>query len=185
MNILEPNETIILESRRHWFILALRLLPLLPFIFIPFLILALVDTAPLQNESLHFVQMSGNTPSFAIFILFSWLLFVWITGFIIWTDYFLDILVVTNKRIINVEQKALFSREIASLRLDKIQDITIDISGILATFLSFGNIRIQTAGEQEEFLIRYIQNPEALKSIILKEHGRVLEELREVRIAKD
>lgn len=181
MNILEPNETIILESRRHWFILALRLLPLLPFVFIPFLALALVDTAPLQG----LVQMNANTPSFAIFILFSWLLFVWIAGFIIWTDYFLDILVVTNKRIINVEQKALFSREIASLRLDKIQDITIDISGILATFLLFGNIRIQTAGEQEEFLMHYIQNPEALKSVILREHDRVLEELREVRIAKD
>lgn len=183
MIALESNEIIILRGRRHWFILALRLLPLVPFIFIPLLIFGIASTLPSQTDSL--IKMSGNGATFAIFILFSWFLFVWIGAFIIWTDYFLDVLVVTNKRIINIEQKALFSREIASLRLDKIQDITIDISGILATFLSFGNMRIQTAGEQEEFLIRFIQNPEVLKNIILKEHNRVVEELREVRIAKD
>lgn len=180
---LEPHEAIILHGRRHWFILALRLLPLIPFILVPLVIFGIFGTVPLQTDSL--IEMSGNGASFAVFILFSWFLFVWIGAFIIWTDYFLDVLVVTSKRIINIEQKALFSREIASLRLDKIQDITIDINGILATFLSFGNIRIQTAGEQEEFLIRFIQDPEALKSVILKEHDRVTEELREVRIAKD
>lgn len=180
---LEPNETIILSGRRHWFILALRLLPLIPFIFVPLVIFGILGTVPLQIDSL--VEMSGNGASFAVFILFSWFLFVWIGGFIIWTDYFLDVLIVTNKRIINIEQKGLFSRETASLRLDKIQDITIDINGILATFLLFGNIRIQTAGEQEEFMIRYIKNPESLKSAILKEHNRVVEELREVRITKD
>jgi uncharacterized membrane protein YdbT with pleckstrin-like domain len=183
MIALEQNETILLRGRRHWFILALRLLPLIPFVLIPLVVFGILGTIPLQIDSL--VEVSGNGSSFAVFILFSWFLFVWIGGFIIWTDYFLDVLVVTDKRIINIEQKGLFSRETASLRLDKIQDITIDINGILATFLSFGNIRIQTAGEQEEFMIRYIKNPESLKSAILKEHNRVVEELREVRIAKD
>lgn len=183
MIALEPNEVIVLQGRRHWFVLTLRLLPLIPFVLIPLLIFGIAGAIPTQTDTL--VKMSGNGSSFAVFVLFSWFLFVWIGAFIIWTDYFLDILVVTNKRIINIEQKALFSREIASLRLDKIQDVTIDINGILATFLSFGNIRIQTAGEQEEFLIRFIQNPESLKSIILKEHDRIVEELREVHIAKD
>lgn len=180
---LEPNETIILRGRRHWFILVLRLLPLIPFILVPLLFTGILEMTPLETDPL--VNMTGNGTSFGVFILFSWFLFVWIGGFVIWTDYFLDVLLVTNKRIINIEQKGLFSRETASLRLDKIQDITIDISGILATFLSFGNIRVQTAGEQEEFMIRFIRDPESLKAIILKEHNRVVEELREVRIAKE
>lgn len=180
MIALEQNETIILRGRRHWFILALRLLPLVPFIIIPIVLFGIAGTIPLQIDSL--VEISGNGASFAVFILFSWFLFLWIGAFIIWTDYFLDVLIVTNRRIINIEQKGLFSREISSLRLDKIQDITIDISGILATFLSFGNMRIQTAGEQEEFLIRFIQNPESLKKTIQREHDRVAEQLREVRI---
>lgn len=180
---LEPDETIVLRGRRHWFVLALRLLPLIPFVIIPLIVFALLHAMTADTGS--FIKIGGNESAFAVFIIFSWFLLVWIGAFIIWTDYFLDVLVITDKRIINIEQKALFSREIASLRLDKIQDITIDISGILATFLSFGNMRIQTAGEQEEFLIRFIQNPESLKKTILREHNRVVEELREVRIAKD
>lgn len=212
---LEQNEKIVLRTRRHWFALLVRLLPIVPFILIPIILFVLAETThidlntftppvensvypsePLRTENFVRVETSNpasteNPPapsskvSMGLMFLFSWFLLMWIGAFIIWTDYFLDVLIVTNKRIINIEQKALFSREIASLRLDKIQDITIDINGVLATFLSFGNIRIQTAGEQEEFLVRFIKNPESLKSTILKEHDRVSEELREVRIAKD
>lgn len=183
MMILESNEKIVVTARRHWFVLFLRLLSLLPFIFIPLLLFIVLGAAPTQESGLFL--MKGSAASFAVFLLFSWFLFVWIGAFIVWTDYYLDVLIVTDKRIINIEQKALFSRETASLRLDKIQDITINVSGILATFLSFGNIRIQTAGEQEEFMIHFIRDPEALKTAILKEHDRVVEQLREVRIAKD
>ncbi|MBI2120418.1 MAG: PH domain-containing protein [Parcubacteria group bacterium] len=183
MIALEPNEKIIVSARRHWFVLFLRLLPLIPFIFVPLLLFTVLMVIPIAPDAL--IEIGGNGVAFAVFLLFSWFLFVWIGAFVVWTDYYLDVLIVTDKRIINTEQKALFSREIASLRLDKIQDITIDISGILATFMSFGNIRIQTAGEQEEFAIHFVKNPEALKQAILKEHNRVVEQLREVRIAKD
>lgn len=207
MLVLEQNEKVVLTVRKHWFALIARLLPLVPFIFIPILLFIFVETVDVDlgnftpsieipssesitSESVPDINITpanrdSHQISFGVLALFSWLLLVWISAFIIWTDYFLDVLIVTNKRIINIEQKALFSREISSLRLDKIQDITIDISGILATFLSFGNIRIQTAGEQEEFMIRFIRDPEMLKSAILKEHDRVVEALREVRIAKE
>lgn len=207
MLVLEPNENIVLIVRKHWFALFLRLFPLIPFIFIPLLLFVFVETVhvdissftpsmhiyapesgvgtPSANITISPIQRTSRQISLGIIALFSWFLLVWISAFIIWTDYFLDVLVITNKRIINVEQKALFSREIASLRLEKIQDVTIDISGILATFLSFGNMRIQTAGEQEEFKIPFIRDPEFVKNMILKEHNRVAEELREVRIAKD
>jgi hypothetical protein len=204
---LEQNEKIVLIVRKHWFALITRLFPLIPFIFIPIILFIFVETVhvdlgnftpsleistyesiPPENVPDISVTPINEDPrqiSLGIIALFSWFLLVWISAFIIWTDYFLDVLIVTDKRIINIEQKGLFARETASLRLDKIQDITIDISGILATFLSFGNIRIQTAGEQEEFMIRFIRNPEMLKNSILKEHDRVVEALREVRIAKE
>lgn len=182
MITLEPNESIVLQVRRHWFSLFLRLLPLVLCAVIPIFLFGFVQTLLFKGGG--FGNENAGELSFSVFLLFSWILFVWIGAFVVWTDYFLDVLVVTNKRIINTEQKALFSREISSLRLDKIQDVTIDISGILATFLLFGNIRIQTAGEQEEFMIRFIKDPESLKNTILKEHDRVIEELREVRIVK-
>lgn len=182
-SLLDTNEKIIAIARRHSFVLFLRLLTLIPFLLIPIVLFGIIVAAPVPST--EFFTIEGNGVSFGILLLFSSFLFVWIGAFIVWTDYYLDVLIITDKRIINIEQKALFSRETASLRLDKIQDITININGILATFFSFGNIRIQTAGEQEEFMIHFIRDPESLKQTILKEHDRVVERLREVRIAKE
>lgn len=99
-----------------------------------------------------------------------------------WTDFYLDVLVVTDHRIINIEQKALFARETSSLHLDKIQDVSVEVFGILATFLSFGNLKIQTAGEMEEFIIKGIKDPDAIKQTILEQHEKAMIKLRTVRI---
>ena len=41
-----------------------------------------------------------------------------------WLDYYLDIWVITDERIVNIEQKGLFSREISTQQLYRIQDVT-------------------------------------------------------------
>jgi len=186
---LEHNEKIITTARRHWFVLAAKLLPLIPLALIPVAVIVIVEvlgeTAPgsVLTFSETFFKLGGGGTAFVIFLLFSWFLLLWIGAFIIWTDYYLDALVITDHRVINIEQKGLFSRETSSLHLDKIQDVTIDISGILPTFLSFGNMRIQTAGEMEEFVIHSIREPEKLKSIILEAHEKAEAKNRVVTIA--
>ncbi|MFA5831714.1 MAG: PH domain-containing protein [Candidatus Paceibacterota bacterium] len=188
---LEQNEQVLLTSRRHWFTLFVRLFPLLLFAIVPIVIIAALQVlGSIAENSLtaggkNFFPLSGSMPALIIFLLFSWLLCVWIGAFIIWTDYYLDVLIVTDHRIINVEQKALFSREIASLHLDKIQDVTIDINGVLATFLIFGDLRIQTAGEVEEFVIRNVKDPTTIKNVILEQHEKAMKKLRVVRIEKN
>jgi len=185
---LEQNEQILLTARRHWFTLFLRLIPLLFFAIVPILIIVVLQIVggiaenSLTSGGQNLFAQGGSLPALIIFLLFSWLLCIWIAIFTVWTDYYLDILLVTDHRIINVEQKALFSREIASLHLDKIQDVTIDINGFLATFLLFGNLRIQTAGEVEEFVIRGIKDPTTIKNTILEQHEKAMAKLRVVRI---
>jgi uncharacterized membrane protein YdbT with pleckstrin-like domain len=93
---------------------------------------------------------------------------VWLYSFMIWIDYYFDIWVITSERIINVEQKGLFSREVSELRYSKIQDVTMEVNGFLPTVLNYGDIRVQTAGEEEEFLFRTISDPYTIKGIIMK-----------------
>jgi uncharacterized membrane protein YdbT with pleckstrin-like domain len=187
---LEQNEKIITTARRHWFVLLARLVPFVLLAIIPVFLIIVVEIMgaaypdSIITVSQAFFKHSGSGSAFVIFLLFSWLLFLWVGAFVTWTDYFLDVLVITDHRVINIEQKGLFSRETSSLHLDKIQDVTIDVSGILPTFLSFGNMRVQTAGEMEEFSIHAIRNPEKLKAIILEAHEKAEAKNREVTIAK-
>ena len=85
-----------------------------------------------------------------------------------WTNYYLDVLIVTNKRIIDIEQFGLFSRDQASLPIKNVQDIKVKVVGLIPELLKFGNLDIQTAGEAKEFEIRDLRDPEKVKNIINK-----------------
>ncbi len=157
---LQPGEKIITSVRKHWFIVLRTLVVFVILILIPpatltFLPPVIADFNPeLVGTLVNF--------SFSLYIM-ALLLFL----FLFWMDYYLDIWIITDKRLIAIEQKGLFHREIAEIPLPHVQDITIEISGIVETFLKFGTIRIQTAGERE-FTIDNIPRLYEIKDIILK-----------------
>jgi hypothetical protein len=87
----------------------------------------------------------------------------------IWTDHYLDIWVITSRRIININQVNLFRRQTASFQLERLQDITVEVSGIIETLLDFGTINAVTAsGIHEEFRARHLPKPQQIKSLILQ-----------------
>jgi hypothetical protein len=53
------------------------------------------------------------------------------------------------------------------MRIDKIQDATIESHGFLAHFFDFGNIHLQTAGAQKEFIITHVRDAVGVKNAIL------------------
>lgn len=173
---LDPGEKIVLKVRRHKFSLFLECLFLVVFIILPPLVYILGGTVD------YSFRLPGNTFFLFMFLYSSALLFAWILFFVIWTNYYLDVLIVTDKRIIDVEQKGFFHRELSTLRLDKIQDITVTVSGILATFLDFGTMRIQTAGESTEFVMRDVPEPNRVKSIIYELHSKQAEAPQSVKV---
>lgn len=105
--------------------------------------------------------------SLPLFLASVWTLLLWAKFFAIWTDYYLDVWIVTDRRIVNIDQKGLFHREVSTLRMERIQDVTLEIEGIIATVLGFGDVLVQTAGETGEFVIKGVNNPEHIKRKIL------------------
>ena len=97
----------------------------------------------------------------------AWLLITWMTLFNIWNNYYLDVWTITNKRLIAIDQKGYFTRTTASFRLDRLQDTSIAVRGIIATLLDFGELEMQTAGEERNFKAYGLPHPGDLKSLIL------------------
>ncbi len=97
-----------------------------------------------------------------------WILFIWISFFISWTNYTLDIWILTNERLIDVEQLGLFSRRESALDLEKVQDITIETNGILNTIIKSGSVIVQTAGTERDFVIKNMMHPEMVKDLVTK-----------------
>ena len=93
---------------------------------------------------------------------------------VIWTffmtrfvDYYLDFWIVTNDKILNVEQNGLFSRTVSELELARVQDVTSEIKGIIPTIFNFGNVYIQTAGEVEHFIFEQVPHPDEIRKQII------------------
>jgi len=89
--------------------------------------------------------------------------FLWIILFMGWSDYYLDIWIITNERLLDVEQKGLFHRIVSELDLKRVQDITSNVSGAIPTFFEFGDIDIQTAAEMNKFKMKSIPHPVTIR----------------------
>ena len=159
---IQPGEKVVLEVRRHWYVLIIETLFLSLFFISPFITLciALFGGIPISPEAF----------ALWIFVSSGWFLLGWVLFFVIWTNYYLDVWIVTDRKIIDVEQHRLFSRDISEFGLDRIQNITIEVSGILPTMLHFGNIHVETAGESRKFIIKYVPHPDKVKDVIFKQH---------------
>lgn len=155
----DPSEHVICEKRRHWIYLVSKLLVVVLLAILPLIAVAvLMSSAQIETTDYMLTAFLGF---YSI-----WLLLLWISVFYIWTVFILDIWVVTDKQFIDIEQIGLFHREISTLSLDKVQDITVEVSGLLATWLDFGKVIVQTAGQEREFIIPGIRNPYDFKKQI-------------------
>jgi membrane protein YdbS with pleckstrin-like domain len=165
---LSTNENIILLQRRHKFLLVIRLLKTLGVGLIPFfvgLIFAAINITALNEPVYNFV--------FWYFASLCWLL-AWCWGLLIWLDWYLDIWIVTNQRIIDIQQRHLFSRQILSCTLDKIQNTTVTSAGPLATFFHYGNVNIKTADETSQILFWQVPFSTQTQNKILEAHQEYL-----------
>ncbi|OGI25045.1 MAG: hypothetical protein A3J76_02320 [Candidatus Moranbacteria bacterium RBG_13_45_13] len=165
------NEEVILFLRRHWFIFFMRLL-LIIFAVIGLAVIYVILNALNSNlNESEYYNLLFFGESLAT-------LFIWNFFFILWLDFYLDAWIVTNERIINIEQRGFFMRNVSELKLTKIQDVTSEIIGVIPTLLDYGNIHVQTAGEKERFSFQQIPNPNHVKNIIvhLQEKERRAEE---------
>ncbi|MCA9376172.1 MAG: PH domain-containing protein [Candidatus Doudnabacteria bacterium] len=94
--------------------------------------------------------------------------FVTLYFFVVWIDRYFDVWVITNERLIDVEQKSFFNRTTSELELDKIQDVTVEVKGVLPTLFHYGTIHVQTAAIQRNFSIQDIKYPYVVKDILIE-----------------
>jgi len=166
---VQPDEKVILKFRKHWFIFVKDSIGTILATFIPFIVYIFLTAT-------GYIPPTYESPSFVTFISALWLLIVWCALAVIWTDYYLDVWIVTDHRIVNMNQKGLFDRDTTTWRLDRVQEVTIGVKNILQTLLHYGSIEVQTSGPVDEYAVIYgIRDPEIIQQTITKEVDRFME----------
>ena len=168
----QPGEKVSLFLHRHWIYLAQ--------IALVFGLLTLVP-AGIALAAFNLRPALFADPVFgpiATLVISAYYLGVWLVTFFEYVDYELDIWVVTNERVIDIEQRGLFNRITSELHLANIQDVTSEVKGIMHTFLDYGDVFVQTAAEVDRFMFKGVPHPDKVKEAILalaeadkKRHG--------------
>jgi uncharacterized membrane protein YdbT with pleckstrin-like domain len=149
----QPGEKLVLFLRRHWIILVSRW-----FIFAGLALIPLGFYAFIYYNYFWILEHSFLYPMLLL-LASAYYLFIMLFFFNSFIDYYLDVWIVTDQRIINIEQRGMFNREIAEHDLDKIQDVSGLQKGFFQTLFSYGDVHVQTAGEIQRFIFRQVDNP--------------------------
>ena len=131
----------------------------LPFLVIPFIVAS--GVLPFS------VALSELIVSFASAL---WILIVWMAFAIIWTNYYLDLWIVTDRRVMSLDQISLFNRRVTTWRMDHIQEISVLVENPIQALLNYGTLEIETAGPSDEHAsIPGIPQPEKIRTVILQQ----------------
>jgi hypothetical protein len=161
---LEPGEDVLITVRKHWFVITMQLFSVALLFLIPFIALIVLAFLP---DAQDLFSAHAEYRIILTFGISGWMLCVLLLGFNVWTHYFLDLWLVTDRRIIVIDQRAFFSRKVSSFRLERLQDIEVEIIGIIPTFLDFGTLRAETASASEnDFTTSGLPHPRELQALI-------------------
>ena len=164
---LEPDEVILKTVRKHWFVIVAELIGVFILFLFPFFILFLIALFPNFLDTFH-IELRHYT-AIITFAISGWAVLTLMSGFMIWTHYYLDLWIITDRRIILIDQIRFFNRNVSIFRLERLQDIEFTVSGIIPTFLNFGTLKAQTAGHFESnFSSSGLPDPRGLQAIIQK-----------------
>lgn len=164
---LESDEEVLRIVRKHWFIITSELIGVAMFALVPIIMLLVGVELPklLGGVDLHAERYTAHIT----FAIAAWLLLSTLSAFVVWTHYYLDLWIITDRRIIAVEQIHFFNRSVAIFRLERLQDIEFSVKGLIQTFFNFGTLSAQTAGHNEaNFKSGGMPNPDELQAIIQK-----------------
>ena len=118
-------------------------------------------------KSNFIILSSGKGEIFFNIVISAFLILTALGLLIVWTMYYLNVQMVTNERIIDINQKSIIHHETTEFSLGKVQDVTTEINGVLANFFGYGNVFVQTAGTEQNFTFDHVASPHKIAKTVL------------------
>ncbi len=147
---LRPWEKLVAVIRRHWIILIMLKWYLLWFTLFNVLMFGV-----------FWFQLWISL----IMIVFWMFFLIWL--YIEWLNHELDIFIITDNRVIFVEQKSFLNRSKTECNLWQIQEVKSTTSWLLPNLLWYGGLRIVTAWSTDDLEMSFVPEPlEKVRTIL-------------------
>lgn len=153
------DEKILLFLRRHfitnlfWILISIALIlaPVLFFIF---------------RSDLQFLGIFELPLRFIIIFVIFYYLAVFAYAFINFLSWFYNVFIVTQKRIVDIDYSNIVIHNVAFTKLSHVQDVNYDQIGFIRSLFNYGDVFVQTAGNELSFEAPSVPQPRRAAHII-------------------
>jgi hypothetical protein len=148
--ILKNNEKILFNSRTYFL-----------FNFWPFLISFLILF--LDAFFMFFLFEKGILGQSVFFLTILFALFLLFRTYFIWKK---NIFIITNKRMIDIEQRNFFEKIISEFYYYQIEDVHVKVKGFFASLFKYGDLVVQIKNSKVKIVVPKIKNPAKIQQAI-------------------
>ncbi|MCR4313667.1 MAG: PH domain-containing protein [Candidatus Uhrbacteria bacterium] len=97
--------------------------------------------------------------------------FVWLaSGFLILSRLYLmwarTVFLITDRRVVDYDQRGFFYRIVMEARFEQMDEVSVQVKGIVATLLRYGTLRLKLRGAAADIEIERVKHPEHLADLI-------------------
>lgn len=150
---MDKDEKVVLFLRKHW-------ITNIPWIFITLVMFI----TPIFVSPLSLFDSIPDNFMF-VFILIWYLISTayFLESFLTW---FFNVYLVTDERIVDIDFYNLIYKEVSDANIDKIQDVTYNMGGVIRTLFNYGDIMVQTASEVPNFEFVAVPKPDKVAKVL-------------------
>lgn len=98
-----------------------------------------------------------------ILLLTAAILFI-LRTFIMWS---LNAILITNKRVIDFDQRGVFHKNVSEITFDNIADISYNTKGILPTLFKYGNVKVKTTSVDNNLELKKVHYPDEMQELLV------------------
>ncbi len=85
-------------------------------------------------------------------------------------------MILTNQKVVFIQYHSLFSREISQLNIGEVEDVNVAQKNIIDRIFKTGNITIETAGEQNNYILSQVKDPHEFAHRTIQAHEGLIAE---------
>lgn len=150
----QKNEVVLCFCRKHWIALFPHMVIFTMIFIVPFLLLAFTPGETLERI------FSPSAYRVLAAVILAVMTYYFHRFFLRCFTYYLQILIITNFRVIQLDQTLFFKHNRDSIDLPEIQDIVIQRRGLFQTVLNYGELTITLSSAHATKVLSRIPNPE-------------------------
>ncbi len=149
----EAEEKVVLFLRQHFIVNV-------PWIFIGFVML-FVPAIISMTSILELVPMNFK-------FIFTLIWYLVTSAYILenFLNWFFNVYIITDERIVDVDFNNLIYKEVHDAHIDRIQDVTYNMGGVIRTIFNYGDVLIQTASEVPNFDFLAVPQPDKVAKVL-------------------